>query len=329
MFFNHNKNKIITIIIHKNPDGDALGSSLALMIYFRKLNYNVNLISPTNYSEYYSWLPGIKNIIVLSDNNKFFVKKKILDSDYIFLVDLNNFSRIGELKEFIKNSKSKKILIDHHPYPLNFDIMFHDSNAPATSILVFRFISNMNNLSKIDKDIATCLYVGLMTDTGYFRFPSINSETHFIASILMKKGINIYKIYNQLQENYNENKLKLLSIALKNLKIIKKYNIAYTSIRSSDIFYPYQQGDVDGIINYGLSIKNITFSVFFFEEKKNYPIKISFRSKGKLDVNLFARKYFSGGGHKNAAGGIIKKSLSETIKYFLHIIPIFYKNFNF
>ncbi|WP_185873433.1 DHH family phosphoesterase [Blattabacterium cuenoti] len=324
MFFLKKKNKI-TLIIHKNPDGDALGSSLGLMIYLRKLNYNVNLISPTNYSEYYSWLPGIKSIIVLSNNNKFFIEKIILDSDYIFFIDLNNFSRIGELKKFIKNSKSKKVLIDHHPCPLNFDIMFHDSKAPATSIIVFRLISDMNNLNKIDKDIATCLYVGLMTDTGYFRFPTIDSETHFIAGSLIKKGINIYYIYNHLQENYNENKLKLLSIALKNLKIIKEYNISYTYIKSSEIFYSYKQGDVDGIINYGLNVKNIIFSVFFFEEKKNSPIKISLRSKGKFDVNLFSRKYFSGGGHKNAAGGIIEKSLSETIKYFLNIV---YKDFN-
>ncbi|WP_185849374.1 DHH family phosphoesterase [Blattabacterium cuenoti] len=324
-----NKKKIV-LLPHNNPDGDALGSSLALLFYFRKLKHDVDLISPTEYSESFQWLPGSKDILVFSKNTQSLVKKKIVNSDYIFFIDFNNLSRINNIRDFFLYSKAKKILIDHHPFPFYFDFMFSDPTVAATSILVFRFISDMNNLDKIDKEIATCLYVGLMTDTGFFRFPSVTSETHFIAGKLIEKGVDIDFIYNHLQEKYNKNRLKLLSKALKKLKVIKKYRTAYTSIKASDInFYSYKQGDTEGIITYGLSIKNIVFSVFFFEEKEKYPIKISFRSKGNFDVNMFARKHFGGGGHKNAAGGILEKSLSESIEYFLNIIPNYYKSLTF
>ncbi|WP_185866159.1 DHH family phosphoesterase [Blattabacterium cuenoti] len=325
-----NNQKKIVLLPHNNPDGDALGSSLALFFYLRKLRHDVDLISPTEYSEFFQWLPGTENILVFSEKTKSLVKKKIVNSDYVFFVDFNNLSRIKNLREFILYSKAKKILIDHHPFPFRFDFMFSDPTVSATSILVFRFISEMNHLDKIDKEIATCLYIGLMTDTGFFRFPSVTSETHFIAGKLIEKGIDIEEIYGHLQEKYNENKLKLLSKALKKLKVIKKYRTAYTSINASDLnFYSYKQGDTEGIISYGLGIKNIIFSVFFFEEKEKYPIKISFRSKGNFDVNLFARKHFGGGGHKNAAGGILEKSLSESIEYFLNIIPNYHRNLMF
>ncbi|WP_341663893.1 DHH family phosphoesterase [Blattabacterium cuenoti] len=320
-----NKKKIV-LFPHNNPDGDALGSSLALLFYFRKLKHDVDLISPTEYPESFQWLPGTEDILVYSKHTQSLVKKKIVNSDYIFFIDFNNFSRINKIKNLFSCSKAKKILIDHHPFPFCFDFMFSDPTVAATSILVFRFISDMNNLDKIDKEIATCLYVGLMTDTGFFRFPSVTSETHFIAGKLIEKGIDINSIYDHLQEKYNENRLKLLSKALKKLKIIHKYRTAYTSIRASDIHSDsYKQGDTEGIITYGLGIKNIVFSVFFFEEKEKFPIKISFRSKGNFDVNMFARKHFIGGGHRNAAGGISEKSLSESIKYFLNIIPYYYK----
>ncbi|WP_341661797.1 bifunctional oligoribonuclease/PAP phosphatase NrnA [Blattabacterium cuenoti] len=320
-----NKKKIV-LFPHNNPDGDALGSSLALLFYFRKLKHDVDLISPTEYPESFQWLPGTEDIIVFSKHTQSLVKKKIVNSDYIFFIDFNNFSRINKIKNLFSCSKAKKILIDHHPFPFSFDFMFSDPTVAATSILVFRFISDMNNLDKIDKKIATCLYVGLMTDTGFFRFPSVTSETHFIAGKLIEKGIDINSIYDHLQEKYNENRLKLLSRALKKLKIINKYRTAYTSIKASDINSDsYKKGDTEGIITYGLGIKNIVFSVFFFEEKEKFPIKISFRSKGNFDVNMFARKHFRGGGHKNAAGGTSEKSLSESIKYFLNIIPYYYK----
>ncbi|WP_185850528.1 DHH family phosphoesterase [Blattabacterium cuenoti] len=321
-----NKKKIV-LLPHDHPDGDALGSSLALLFYLRKLQHNVDLISSTEYSKSFQWLPGIKDIIVFSEKNKFLIRKKIENSDYIFLIDFNNISRIKNLRTFLVSSRAKKVLIDHHPHPSYFDFMFSDPKVSATSILVFRFISNMNNLNKIDKEIATCLYVGLMTDTGFFRFPSVTSETHFIAGKLIEKGIHVSNIYNLLQEKYNENRLKLLSKALNRLRVLKKYHTTYTSIDASDLnILSCKKEDTEGVIYYGLGIENIIFSVFFFEEKIKEPIKISFRSKGNFDVSLFARKHFKGGGHKNAAGGISEKSLSESIKYFLSIIPNYYSS---
>nr|WP_235043213.1 DHH family phosphoesterase [Blattabacterium sp. (Blatta orientalis)] len=327
---NGNEKKKIVLVPHTHPDGDALGSSLALLFYFRKLKHDVDLISPTEYSEFFKWLPGSEEILIFSEETQFFVKKRLKIPIIFFFIDFNNLSRIKILQKFFTASKAKKILIDHHPSPFYFDFMFSDPTVAATSILVFRLISNMKNLDKIDKNIATCLYVGLMTDTGFFRFPSVTSETHFIAGKLIEKGIDIEKIYNHLQERYSENKLKLLSKALKKLKVIEKYRTAYTSIKASDInSYPYKQGDTEGIISYGLCIKNIVFSVLFFEEKEKSPIRISFRSRGDFDVNIFSRKHFGGGGHKNAAGGLLEKSLSESIDYFLSIIPNYHKNLIF
>ncbi|WP_185856462.1 DHH family phosphoesterase [Blattabacterium cuenoti] len=334
MFFskiNGKEKKKIVLLPHIYPDGDALGSSLALLLFLRKLKHDVELISPTEYSDFFKWLPGSKEILVFSETTKYLVEKKIEDSDYIFFVDFNNYSRINPLNKFLLVAKAKKILIDHHPYPFSFDFMFSDPKASATSILVFRLISQMNHLDKIDKKIATCLYLGIMTDTGSFRFPSVTSETHFIAGKLIEKGIDINNIYNHLlYEKYNENKLKLLSKALEKLKVMEKYRTAYTSINSSDIhFYSYKKGDTEGIITYGLGIKNVVFSVFFFEENEGDPIRISFRSRGNFDVNQFARRHFGGGGHKNAAGGTLEKTLFESIEYFLNIIPNYHKNLIF
>ncbi|WP_185883060.1 DHH family phosphoesterase [Blattabacterium cuenoti] len=321
------KKKKIVLLTHNNPDGDALGSSLALFLYLKTLNHDVDLISPTEFSHDFDWLPEITEIIVFSDTKKYLIEKKIMNSDYIFFVDFNNLSRIKHLEKICLSSKAKKILIDHHPLPLSFDFMLNDSNASSTSILVFRLISNMNNLDKIDAKIATCLYVGLITDTGYFRYPSVNAEAHFIAGKLMEKGIDIGFIHEHLQEKYHENRLKLLSIALEKLKIMKKYRTVYTNIEESDIrLCSYKKGYVENIVNYGLGIENMVLSVFFFEEKRQYPIRISLRSKGDFDVNLFSRKYFNGGGHKNAAGGLLKKNMSESIQYFVNIIRKHHKD---
>ncbi|WP_185864602.1 DHH family phosphoesterase [Blattabacterium cuenoti] len=321
------KKKKIVLLPHDHPDGDALGSSLALLFYFRKLKHDVDLISSTEYSKSFQWLPGIKNVIVFSKQNKYLIKKKIENSDYLFLIDFNNISRIKNLKNFLIDSNAKKVLIDHHPYPSCFDFMLSDTKVPATSILVFRFISNMNHLNKIDKEIATCLYIGLMTDTGFFRFPSITSETHFIAGKLIEKGINVSHIYNILQEKYSENRLKLLSKTLNKLKVLEKYRTTYTSISASDMkIFSCKKEDTEGFIYYGLGIENIVFSVLFFEEKTKKSIKISFRSRGNFNVSIFAKKHFQGGGHKNAAGGILENSLSESIKYFLSIIPNYYSD---
>ncbi|WP_185872881.1 DHH family phosphoesterase [Blattabacterium cuenoti] len=314
--------KTIILLIHPNPDGDALGSSLALYFYLKKLKHDVYLISPTEYSEFFKWLPGNDNIIILSDQTERFIKKKVYNSDYLFFIDFNNLYRIKNMKELFSNYKGKTILIDHHPFPSKFDFMLFDSNVSATSILIYRLIYNMNNLDKIDKNIATCLYVGIMTDTGFFRFPSVTSETHFIAIQLLNQGIDIQNIYFHLKVTYNISKLKILSQALNKIKIIDQYRTAYTSISESDIISSnsYNTSDTDGIVTYGLGIKNIVFSVFFFEQYKTSTIKISFRSIGQFDVNQFARKHFKGGGHKNAAGGISSISLSESIDYFLNII---------
>lgn len=317
----------ITILPHMNPDGDAMGSSLGMFLYLKKLKQNVRLIVPTDYSEFLKWLPGSQEVIILSKKNEIFVNKWIQSSNYIFLLDFNNPSRVFPLDLILNISKGIKVMIDHHiDPPIYFDFMFFDPLAPSTTILIFKFIEKMGDLKCIDKKIATCLYTGTITDTGFFRYSSVTPETHIIVSKLLEKGINISNINKHLFAIYSKNRMGLLGKSLQALKILYDYNTAYMIISSKDIkFYKCCYNDIEGFVNYGLKIKNIVLSVIFIEQIDSNITKISFRSRGEFDVNILAKKYFQGGGHKNASGGRIEKNLLNTEKYFLEILSK-YKN---
>lgn len=310
----------ITIISHINPDGDAIGSSLGMLLYLKQIKQNIRLILPNDYTSFLKWLPGTKEIIIFSKKNKKFIENWIKNSDYIFLLDINNISRILPID--ISYNKGIKIMIDHHiDHPINFDFMFLDYKAPSTSILIFKFIENMEHIHYIDKNIATCLYTGIITDTGFFQYQSVTYQTHIIVSKLIKKGINVGKINSNLSNRYTYNSLLLLGQTLNKSKLLSKYRTTYMSISFNDLQkYNCKISDTEGFVNYGLKINNIIFSILFIEDK-NKNIKISFRSKGTFDVNLFAKKYFQGGGHKNAAGAQSHQDLINVIKYFLKIIP--------
>lgn len=245
---------------------------------------------------------------------------------------MNNYSRVIQLENIIKSSKAKKIIIDHHITPtLILDIILYDPKAPATSILIFKLIKKMGDIKLIDKDIATCLYTGISTDTGNFSYSSVTSETHKIIANLLDKGIDISNINSKISSTYSYYRMKLLGKTIKNIKVLPVYRTAYMTINLNNINNSkYKNGDHEGFVNYGLRIKNIIFSVMFIEDsiEKN-TTKISFRSKGNFDVNFFAKKYFNGGGHKNASGGILNKKLPEVIEYFLSILKIYKDKLNF
>lgn len=331
IFFNkiqtdlHKSINQITIIPHINPDGDAMGSSLAMFLYFQKLQQNVRLIVPTDYSEVLKWLPGSEEVIIFSQKNISFVNEWIQSSDYIFLLDFNNPSRIAPLDSIIfQISKGIKIIIDHHlttPGYCNCQYVFIDPLSPATTILIFKFIKKMGDLKLIDKNIATCLYTGTITDTGCFRYSSVTPETHIIVAKLLAKGVNISNINQHLFAIHTKNRMSLLGKALQGLKTLSDYRTAYMIISSNDlILYKCCYHDTEGFVNYGLKIKNIVLSVIFIEEIESNMIKISFRSRGKFDVNILAKKYFQGGGHKNASGGKTHKNLLKLEKYFFNIL---------
>ena len=316
----------IAIITHWSPDGDAMGSSLGLYHYLKKKGKNCRVIVPNDYPSFLFWLPGNKSVLNFQLQAQK-VAAYLEKADLIFTLDFNTYSRIEELGKLVAKSTAKKILIDHHRQPENFaDFYFHDIEASSTAELIFEFISGLDSKDFISKNIATCLYTGIMTDTGNFRFPSTQAKTHRTVAFLMECGAVNHKIYNAIFDENTENRLKLLGFCLsEKMQIVSDLHTAIISLseHEHDKFY-YQKGDTEGVVNYPLSVRGIHLSVFLAE--RDGLIKISFRSKGNFDVNLFARKYFSGGGHKNAAGGKSDLSLNETIKNLLNILSKYKAN---
>jgi len=313
------------IVIHRNPDGDALGSGLALKQYLQKQGIKVDLVSPNEIPNYLKWLPGINDVLIFDEQ-----PKKTLDllknSQIIFTLDFNDLSRVG--KDFEKYLKTLKdhtfVMIDHHLEPADYaEFKFSDSSKSSTSEMVFDFITALDGQNLIDQDMATCLYTGIMTDTGSFKFPNTTPHTMCIAADLMKKGINHNEIQIKIYDSFSLDKLHLLGEALNKLIFLPQYKTAYIALSRSDLKkHHYQKGDTEGFVNYGLSLKEADFAVMFLENE-NEGVRISFRSKGNFPANEFAKRYFNGGGHKNAAGGRTQTNLDETVKLFLEKLPEF------
>ena len=320
-FLSEKKNIVITT--HKTPDGDALGSSLALFHSLTK-NHNVNIIVPNEYPDYLKWLPSNNHVIIYEGNE---VKSNLLidDSDLIFCLDFNKLYRVDTMITAIENSRSYKIMIDHHQEPDSFcDQILSDPKISSTAELMYNFLLNLN--CQLNKDIAVCIYTGIITDTGSLRYPNVTDKTHMIVSELLKFNINHSSIHMNLFDSQNKSRLLLLKVVLNNLKIFKKQETALIFLKEKDLLEcNYQKGDTEGFVNMPLSLKNIKFSTLFIEFKDG--IKMSFRSQGDFDVNLFAKTYFNGGGHKNAAGGFLNnKNMEDAIQYFSKVLEEFVKH---
>ena len=310
------KRKIV-IIPHKNPDGDAIGSSTALKYYLDNFNHNVDIISPNKFPEFLKWMDPNNIIKIFDEDEKY--SQKIIDAELIFTLDFNNLVRISGMKDYVEKSNAKIIMIDHHEEPSNYaDFMYSEPNMSSTCEMIYHFIEKMGDVDKIDKNISRSLYAGIMTDTGSFKFPSTTELTHLVISNLLKTGISHSDIHNHIYDNNKFERVQLLSFALSKIKIIENLNTCYISLSQKELNkFNYEKGDTEGIVNYGLSIKNIKFAVIFMENSNDNVIRISLRSRGDFDVNQFSKNIFGGGGHKNAAGAISKKSLDNTINYFL------------
>tara|TARA_Y100000991_G_scaffold28916_1_gene18250 strand:- start:112 stop:1134 length:1023 start_codon:yes stop_codon:yes gene_type:complete len=310
------KRKIV-IIPHKNPDGDAIGSSTALKYYLDNFNHNVDIISPNQFPEFLKWMDPNNIIKIFDEDEKY--SQKIIDAELIFTLDFNNLVRISGMKEYVEKSNAKIIMIDHHEEPSNYaDFMYSEPKMSSTCEMIYHFIEKMGDVDKIDKNISRSLYAGIMTDTGSFKFPSTTELTHLVISNLLKTGISHSDIHNHIYDNNKFERVQLLSFALSKIKIIENLNTCYISLSQKELNkFNYEKGDTEGIVNYGLSIKNIKFAVIFMENSNDNVIRISLRSRGDFDVNQFSKNIFGGGGHKNAAGAISKKSLDNTINYFL------------
>ncbi len=315
----------ISIVIHRNPDGDAIGAGLALQSFLQKKGLDVTLISPNEVPAYLKWLPGADQIKIF-EQDKEAVKPVLNQSDIIFTLDFNDLTRTGkDLGNYLKQLTDKIfVMIDHHLEPADYALFtFSDSGKSSTSEMVYDFMDNLGGKDLIDKAMATNLYTGIMTDTGSFKFPNTTPHTMCIAAELMKKGINHNEIQIKIYDSFSLDKLHLLGEALHKLVFLPQYKTSYIALSKDDLQkYNYQKGDTEGFVNYGLSLKEADFAVLFLENDDE-GVRISFRSKGKFPANEFAKKYFNGGGHLNAAGGRTNATLSEAVQLFLEKLPEF------
>lgn len=314
------KPKKIVIVTHWSPDGDAMGSSLGLYNYLIQKKHTVTVITPNDYPPFLFWLPGNKKVIDFSLKTKV-AKTTVGKADIIFCLDFNSLKRIELLGVEVAKSKAVKIIIDHHLQPDDFaNYLLHNVNASSTCELIYDFMDLMGDQKSLNKNIATCLYTGIMTDTGSFRYPSATAKTHQLVAQLINAGVENAEIHDKIYDNNKENRLRLLGYCLaEKLTVLNEYQTAFFSLRADELIkFNYTKGDTEGIVNYALSISGIRFAAFFVE--RDNEIKISFRSKGYFDVNLFARKNFNGGGHANAAGGKSDLILDETVNKFVLLL---------
>ncbi len=321
--------KKIVIVSHKNPDGDAIGSSLGLYHYLVKHNHQVEVIMPNDYPSFLKWLPK-ENIVINYEANVECSNVIINNADVIFTLDFNALQRAGDMETVLEKSEAIKIMIDHHQQPDTYpNYMYSDVNICSTSQMIYHFIEMLDDTDLVDKNIGDCLYTGIMTDTGSFRFPSTTSTTHKVVANLIDKGVDNSQIHNNVYDTNSYNRLQLLGCALNNLKVIPELKTAYISLSQKELNkYNFKKGDTEGVVNYGLSLKGIVFAVIFIEHKQEGIIKMSLRSKGNFNVNELARAHFNGGGHNNAAGGRSHLPLDETVEKFISILPDYKKDLN-
>ncbi|MHB0755294.1 DHH family phosphoesterase [Polaribacter sp. M15] len=311
----------IVIVGHRNPDGDAVGATLALKHYLDKKGHTCKVVMPNDYPDFLHWLPGSNTTCRFDWQNKQ-SQKAIHNSDIIFLLDFNTLHRVGtDMQKTLEKYPNDFAMIDHHQQPDDVKYMYSDTDICSTCQMVYQFIEMNNDLQLIDADIATCLYTGIMTDTGSFRFRSTTSKTHRIIADLIDKGAKNDIIHNNVYDANSYNRLLLLGQALSNLQILPSYKTAYITLTDDEKKrFDFQKGDTEGVVNYALSLKGIIFAAIFIEDKEQEIIKISFRSKGKFSVNQFARNHFDGGGHDNAAGGRSDLSMPKTVTKFTSLL---------
>ena len=309
--------KKIAIIPHRNPDGDAMGSTLGLYHFLLKNNHFPTVVSPNEFPDFLAWMPGSETVKIF-EKDKLNCTRILNEAEIIFTLDFNALHRVGEMEHILTTLTAPFVMIDHHQAPDDYAMVtYSDVAFGSTCEMIYNFISYLGKKSDINKTIGTCIYTGILTDSGSFRFPKTTGTTHKIVGELIDLGVENTKIPNLLFDNNSYGSLQLLGRALQNMKIFYSHKTAYTSLTQVELdSFNYVKGDTEGIVNYGLSIKGIDFSAIFIENTTEKIIKISFRSQGDFDVNQFARTHFNGGGHRNAAGGKSELSMEETIAKF-------------
>ena len=311
--------KNIVILSHTNPDGDAIGSSLAWGEALRKKGHKVTCIVPNKYPYYLDWMAGISELVIFKTDSEGRAIKAVAEADMLFCLDFHTLSRLDEplSRVIAQNSSAKRVLIDHHLNPSeSFDVMFSHPEASSTSYLVCNIITALWGAESISAAQAEVLYVGMMTDTGNFSFSNLTPALYRTIATLAETGINIPQIYNNVYNSFTEGRARLFGYTInRKMRFMRKGTVAYMSLTEDEMRrFWFQQGDSEGFVNYPLTVKKMRMSAIFIEHKDF--IRVSLRSRGAVDVNLFAGRYFEGGGHHNAAGGKSFVAMEETIARF-------------
>ncbi|HEY3403519.1 MAG TPA: bifunctional oligoribonuclease/PAP phosphatase NrnA [Ohtaekwangia sp.] len=312
----------VVILTHFKPDADALGSSLGLMGYLKKKGHRVQVITPSDYPDFISWMPGNSDVLIFQKDKPKPSQEFIDQAEIIFCLDFSSLNRINELGEMVRASAAKKVLVDHHLEPENFaDFVQWDDTAASTAELIFQLIDELGDKKLIDNSIANCLYAGIMTDTGGFRHSNTTFKVFQIAGELVALGANPSQVSKLVYDTNTIERLRLMGYVLsEKLQVLPEYRTAYMVLSAEELKkFGSQTGDTEGLVNYGLSVKGVKLSVMISDRKDS--VKLSFRSLGDFSVNDLARKHFEGGGHRNAAGGQTHLSLDETLQKFLTLLP--------
>lgn len=314
----------LVIVSHTNPDGDAVGSSMAWAEALRSMGHTVHCVVPNRYPYFLNWMPQIKDVLIFKDQPEA-AKAAIDAADLIFCLDFNDVSRLEILTDTLAtNTTARRVLIDHHLSPAEgFDLTFSYPDSSSTCFLVYSIIEALLGVEVITRPMAEQLYVGMMTDTGNFAFSFLTPELFRAVAVLLERGIVIPDIHNQVYNAYTAGRARLFGYAInRKMELIHNGRVAYMSLKENEMRrFGFQQGDSEGFVNYPLTIKKVKMSVMFLEHT-NF-IRVSLRSRGQVDVNLFARRYFNGGGHKNAAGGKSFVSMEETIEHYIRSVEEF------
>jgi phosphoesterase RecJ-like protein len=316
-----NTSKKTVIVTHVNPDGDAIGSVTGLSRFLTERGHNPVIIVPNHFPDFLKWINGSENIFVYF-NQKDTCEKLLKKADLMFCLDFNNLARLDNLGEFILKLNIRKVLIDHHigVAEKDFTLVFSQTPVSSTCEIVYRIIRQITKTKRVSPQIAESLYTGIMTDTGAFTH-SCSSELFRIVADLMDCGIDRYKIHSSTYNDFSVNRMRLMGYCIAKMEILPEYRAAYIALTKEELDrFDFKPGDTEGFVNIPLSIKDTVLSVFFTENSDNY-IKLSLRSVGNFSVNDMARKYFNGGGHKNASGGKSFASLVDTVAFFKSILP--------
>lgn len=315
----------IVVVTHTNPDGDAVGSSLAWAEVLRRQGHEVTCIVPNKYPYFLDWMPGIDEIVIFKHDAEGRAVAAIEGADLVFCLDFNAVSRLENLSAAIEaNTTARRILIDHHLSPDEpFAVSFSHPDSSSTCFLVYSIIEALWGVEAISLRMAQSLYVGIMTDTGNFAYSFLTPELFRAVAVLVERGISIPDIHNSVYNAYTEDRARLFGYAIdRKMETLQDGRVAYMSLQENEMRrYKFQQGDSEGFVNYALTIKRVKMSAMFLAHRKF--IRVSLRSRGGVDVNLFARKYFEGGGHKNAAGGKSFVTMRETIDHFVRSVDEF------